>query len=95
MDKNINDKLVEIECVLINEENPSYIEVSFQKNYDQEFIYILLSKYEYQWYSLSERMLSIFDILKWYCKDILETYPVIVETLTIEELDGLFKIYGK
>ena len=95
MTPQINLKLTEIEVVLINEENPDYIEVSYQENQGQGFIYCLLSKPLYMYSSLSERILSIFEILKMYCMDILAEFPVIVETLTTEELDGLFRSYGK
>jgi hypothetical protein len=87
----INLKLTEIEIVLINEESPDYLEVSYQ----QGFIYILCSKAEYMYSSLSERIYSIFEILETFCGDILEEYSFIVETFTAEELSGLFRSYGK
>lgn len=90
MSPEINEVLTILEVVLINEENPSYIEVSAQNG----FLYILLSKPEYMYSSLSERILSVFEILKTFCADILESYSIIVETLTTEELNGLFKYYA-
>lgn len=91
MNKYINEKLAILECVLINEENPSYLEVSFQNG----FIYCLLSKPEYMYSTLSERILSVFEILKTFCQDILDEYSIIVETLTSEELSGLFRFYER
>jgi len=80
-----------IECIILNEEIPDYMEVSWQNN----FIYILVSKAEYLYSSLSERMLNIFEILKQFCGDILGEFSVIVETFTSEELTGLFKLYER
>lgn len=91
MTKDINYKLTELEVVLINEESPAYLEVSMQQN----FIYVLLSKPEYRFMSLSERIYGIFEILEQFCFDILNDFPVIVECLDEKELSGLFGFYNK
>lgn len=95
MTPEINLKLTELECLLINEEDPEYLECSYQEVDNQGFIYILLSKPEYKYYNLSERIYSIFDVLKFYASDILEEFPIIVECLDSNELTGLFKYYTK
>lgn len=91
MTKAINDKLTILECLLINELDPGYLEVSYQMN----FIYILVSKYDYKHYSLSERIYDVFEVLKIFADDILKEFPVIVETLDSTELSGLFWMYSK
>lgn len=91
MTEYINNKLVILECILLNEECYEYAEVSWQSG----FIYILLSKANYKYQSLSERILGVFDVLKFYCEDILNEFPVIVECLDSQELSGLFRSYGK
>ncbi len=74
--------ITELECTLINEENPGYLEISHQSG----FLYILISRTEYKFMSLSERITRIFDILKYYHSSVLEKYPVIVETYSEAEL---------
>lgn len=91
MTPEINFKLTEIESVLINHEDPGYLEVSAQQN----FIYILISKQEYKYYNLSERILAVFEILKWQVPHILEEIPVIIETFTEPELTDLFRMHLK
>lgn len=91
MSPDLNDKLIIIECVLINEEQPDYIEVSFQNG----FIYCLIAKEDYKHQALSERVLGIFEVLKWNCPDILEEYSIILEALDTHELNGLFEFYAR
>lgn len=95
MNKDINYKLTELEVVLINEETPAYIEISYQKIDQSGFIYVLLSKPEYRFMSLSERIYGIFEILEQFCFDILNEFPVIVECLDETELTGMFRMYRK
>lgn len=87
----IDNILTLLEVTLLNEEIPDYIEVSFQNN----FIYILLSKREYENMSISERIYRIFNLLKFDHFDIIQKYPIIVECLDPKELSGLFKKYGR
>lgn len=89
MTPEINTLLTILECTLLSEEQPSYIEVSYQSG----FIYILLSKPEYKNYSLSERINGVFNLLKYEHSAIIEKYPVIVECLSEDELTELFTFY--
>lgn len=89
MTKEINEKLTIVECVLINEEAPDYCEVSYQNGY----VYILLSKREYKFYTLSERIYSVFEILKLYCPEILYEFPFLIETFSEDELTNLMGMY--
>lgn len=91
MTEEINIFLSLIESTIINTENPSYIEVSFQAG----FIYVLVSKPEYKHYLLHERIQSIFSLIQFEHEDILERYPIIVECYDEQELGELFKSYGK
>lgn len=86
----INSLLTLLECTLINEESPDYIEVSEQNG----FIYILLSKRDYKNMSISERINGIFNLLRFEHLDILQKYVIIVECLDSQELTGLFKMYS-
>lgn len=86
---NIDDLLILIECSLINAESPDYLEVTFQN----DFIYILISKPNYKHYTLPERQNMIFSLLEFEYSDILCEHPVIVEVLDSQELDDLFKLY--
>lgn len=90
MDQEINNLLTYIECIIINAIFPEYLEISYQDG----FLYILLSKKEYKFYSLSERQESIFNLLKIEIPDIMEKYPIIVEVFDSNELDGLMKLYA-
>ena len=90
MNDDIPSILLLLECTLINEENPSYIEISEQNN----VIYILLSKPDYKHYKLHERIQGVFGLLSFEHDDIMSKYQVIVECMTEEELDSMFKMYG-
>lgn len=89
MTEDINHILTLLECTLINEERPNYIEISYQ----MEHIYILLSKPEYKHYKLHERIQSVMSLLQFEHSEILDKYPVIIETLTEEELASMFAMY--
>lgn len=91
MNPDLNNKLIIIECILINEEIPDYIEISYQNN----FIYCLIAKEDYKHQSLSERIIGIFEVLTWNCPDILAEYSIIVETLDTHQLNGLFEFYAR
>lgn len=83
----MTETLVEIEATLINEEDPGYLEISKQ----HEFIFILISRTDYKFMSLSERIARIFDVLKFYHQSVLDKNPVIVETYSEEELTDYFR----
>lgn len=89
MTPEINEKLTLIECTLISEAD--YLEVSFQ----QEMIYILISKREYKYYNLSERIYSVFELLKLCCPEVLYEYPVLIETFDEMELTHLMGMHLK
>lgn len=91
MNNEINNFLLSIECTLLNETTPDYIEISYQNG----FIHILTCKSEYQYFTISERIKSIFILLEYYHSDIIEMYPVIVECFDEKEITELFKLYGK
>lgn len=91
MTKELNEKLTIVEVTLLNELLPDYIEVSYQSGY----FYVLIAKEDYKYYTLSERILDIFQLLKWNCKEILEEFPFIIETFDSNELDGLLGMYEK
>ena len=85
----INEKLTLVECALISESD--YLEVSYQSGH----IYILISKREYKFYTLSERIYSVFELLKLTVPEILYEYPVLIETFDEMELTSLMKMYIK
>lgn len=93
IEKNLNQRTNElltiIEVTLLNEIFPDYIEVSFQQN----FIYILISKEDFKFQTLSDRILGVFELLKFYCPEILEEFPFIIETFDSQELDQLMEMY--
>ena len=89
MTPDINEKLILIECALLNEENPDYLEVSLQNGY----IYILISKRKYKFYTLSERIYGVFEVLKLYCPEILYEFPFLIETFSEPELTDLMGMY--
>ena len=87
----LTQDLTLIECILLDEERPDYIEVSKQQN----FVYILLSRESYKYDKLSERIYSVFEVLELYCPEFLQKYSFIVETFSSEELSGLFEFYKR
>lgn len=91
MNTKINNILTLIECTLLEQERPEYIEVSYQ----MDKIYVLLSKEEYKHYKIHERVQSIYALLQFEHSDILDEYSLVVECLDSEELKGLFELYGK
>ena len=87
MTPELNEKLTLVECALISEAD--YLEVSYQNGY----IYILLSKREYKYYTLSERIYSVFELLKLTVPEILYEHPFLIETFSESELTNLMKMY--
>jgi hypothetical protein len=90
MTPEINNILTLIECTLINDERPEYIEVSYQNG----AIYVLLSKKEYEHYGLYERIQGVYGLINFEHSDILGEHHLIVECFTPDELTELFKLYG-
>ena len=91
MTPEINNLLTLIECTLLEQEKPDYIEISYQMDH----IYILLSKEEYKNYRIYERVQSIYALIQFEHSELLEEYAIIVECLDSDELKGLFELYGK
>lgn len=91
MNGEINNFLLLLESTLINVERPDYVEISYQNG----FIFLLVSRRDYKYYSISERIKSLFTLLEFYHSDIIEEYPVIIEALDDSELTELFKLYAK
>jgi uncharacterized protein YfkK (UPF0435 family) len=89
MTPELNEKLTLVECALISESD--YLEVSAQSGY----IYILISKREYKFYTLSERIYSVFELLKLTVPEILYEHPFLIETFSEPELTDLFRMYRK
>lgn len=86
----IQNYITLIEATLINEESPSYLEVSYQNG----IIYVLISKPEYKDYLLHERIQAVHSLLQFEHDDIISIHPIIVECLTEQELDDLFRLYN-
>lgn len=93
MNEDIENLLLLLECTLINEENPDYIEVSFSQEHNT--IYILLSKPDYINYKIHERIQGVFALLSFEHSEIINEIPMIIECLTPTELDDMFKTYNK
>ena len=87
MTPKLNEKLTLVECALISESD--YLEVSYQSGY----IYILISKREYKFYTLSERIYSVFELLKLTVPEILYEHPFLIETFDSNELSELMGMY--
>lgn len=91
MTPEINEDLTLIEFVVLNTLHPSYIEVSYQMDY----VYILVSKPEFRYWPLNERISSIFKLLEFEIPDMMKKYSFVVEAMDDKELDSLFKLYGQ
>lgn len=86
---NLEDALIYLECLLLNDLDPTYIEVNDQ----QGFIYIFLVKDEFKYYEISERIQSVFTLLKHECPEIIKEHPLIVECYSDDELQDMLH-YG-
>lgn len=90
MTEAINNILTLIECTLLEFEKPDYVEISYQ----QDHIYILLSKEDYKNYKIHERVQSVYALIQFEHSEILEEYAIIVECLDSDQLKGVFELYG-
>lgn len=84
---NLEDILLYIEITLMNDFNPTFIDVQVQNG----FIYVFMACNQFKHYSISERIDSIFSLLKQDCLPILAKFPVIVEALDDDELQEMMK----
>jgi hypothetical protein len=84
---NLNSALIYIECTLINNYDPVFMNVTYQN----EFIYIYVVCKKFKNYKLSERIRSVFSLLKFECYDILSEYPILVEAFDETELQEQMK----
>ena len=91
MTPEINEKLTIVEVTLLNEIQPDYLEVSFQSG----FIYVLISKEDFKYQTLSERIWNVFELLKWNIPEILDEFPFVIETFDSNELTDLMRMYAK
>jgi len=83
----IEDVLLYVEILLMNDFNPVFIDVQVQNG----FIYIFIACNQFKHYSISERIESIFSLLKIDCPDIIAKFPVIVEAFDGDELQELMR----
>ena len=79
---NLNAALIYVECTLINNYDPVFMNVTYQN----EFIYVYIVCQKFKHYSLSERIKSVFSLLKFECFDIIAEYPILVEAFSEDEL---------
>jgi len=84
---NVEDTLLYVEILLMNDFNPVFIDVQVQNG----FIYVFMACNQFKHYSISERIESIFSLLKQECPDILFKFPVIVEAFDSDELQDIMK----
>lgn len=79
--------LLYLEVLLLNEVNPFFINVEVQNG----FIYIFMAADQFKHYSISERIESVFSLLKYDCPSILANYPVILEAFDESEFTEMMK----
>lgn len=91
MNDEINNILTLLECTIKEAEDPDYIELSYQLGH----IYILCSKKDYKHMSLYDRIMRISALLEFEHEDVMEKYPVIIETYDEDQLKDLFEMYGR
>lgn len=72
---------------MINEFDPIFLQTDFQKG----FIYLFIVCEKFKYYTISERIESIFTLLKYDCEDILKKHPIIVEAFSESELDEMMR----
>lgn len=84
----LEESMVYLECLIINELNPIY----FQVDYQQDLIYLFIACDYFKHYTISERIDTVFSLLKFDCPAILKQFPVAVEAFDSSELDELFKM---
>lgn len=84
---NLEDTLLYVEILLMNDFNPVFTDVQIQNG----FIYVFMACNQFKHYSISERIESIFSLLKMDCPDILLKFPVIVEAFDSDELQELMR----
>jgi len=84
---NIRSSMVYLECLMINEFDPSFLQVDYQ----QGLIYLFVVCDNFKYYSISERINSIFSLLRYDCPDILKEHPIIVEAFDNSELDEMMR----
>lgn len=90
-EQEINNILALIETTLINEEQPDFIEVSHHTG----IIYVMCAKKDYKGIPLYERIQKIQALLEFDHEDVLDQFPVIVETLDLDQLTQLLAAQGK
>lgn len=86
----LEDALIIIEATIIQEEDPDYIEVNAKNG----IIYVTLAKKEYKNMPLHERIQKIRGILEFEHDDVLDEWPVLLDTYDEDELEELLKKYG-
>jgi len=88
MSDELETTLILLECCIINNEMPDFLDVY----YSEGVINILVATDNYKSYNVSERIKGVFEIIGWEYPEILDNYPVIVNCLTLSELDEFFKM---
>lgn len=83
----VDSSLIYLEVLMLNEMYPIFLQVDYQ----QEFLYIFIVCDYFKNYSISERIESIFSLMKFDCPEILSSHSVIVEALSDVEFDQFMK----
>lgn len=84
----LEDSMLYLECLIINELSPIFLQVDHQ----QDFIYLFIACDYFKHYSISERIDTVFSLLKFDCPAILREHPIAVEAFDSDELDEIFKM---
>lgn len=84
----IKEAMLYAEVTLINNSDPIFMQVDYQ----QGFLYIFVACDYFKHYTISERIESLFLLLKLECPDVLDEFPVLIEALDEEELTEYLKI---
>lgn len=85
---NLEETLIYLECLLVNDMNPIYLQVDFQ----QEFVYIFIVCDYFKHYSISERISSVFSLLKVDCPSVLKEYSIAAECFSEQEFTDMLKM---
>lgn len=84
---NLKTAMIYIEALMINDMDPIFLQTDYQNG----FIYLFIVCEQFKYYTISERIQSLFTLLKYDCSEILKEHPVIIEAFSESELDEIMR----
>lgn len=87
----MNEKLADLEAILVKEFRPTFLSLQYEEDEKKPFIHVVISSRQFNELSIDQRVATVYKKVFDSQPDLLSMLPVIVETFTSSEMVEIFE----